>query len=335
MSEPATQPVTRWGIVATGKIASSFARDLRQVPGATLGAVCSRSPERGLAFADEYGGEQVRVHADVASLAADEQVDVVYVASPHPLHREQTLAALAAGRPVLCEKPLAMNAGEVRQLIDAAEGTFLMEGMWMACNPVIRTLVADLARGRFGEPRQLHADLGLRVAEDASARVTEPSLGAGALLDIGIYPLTLADLLLGPATEQVAVASLRDGVDWDVAISATHPSGALAALTATMTSWSPRTATLATTEGRLELPAGFHHPDHAVWHPADGEPERIEATEPLLGSGLGNEAAHVGRCLAQGLTESPWVPLSQSLRIVEQMDAIRSAVGVRYAADEA
>jgi predicted dehydrogenase len=330
---PADRPVTRWGIVATGKIAHSFARDLRVVPGAELAAVASRTPENARAFAAEFG-PTARLYGDAAALAADPDVDVVYIASPHTLHREQTLTVLAAGKPVLCEKPLTMNLAEAEELCAAADGLFLMEAMWMACNPVIRAVREQLLAGRFGTPRQVHADLGFRVGESASQRLTDPALGAGALLDMGIYPLTFAELMLGPVARAVAIAELRDGVDWDIAISTGHDGGGLAALTASMTSHSPRTATLATSDGLVEFPQPFHHPDHAVWHPAGGRPERIEGLEPLLGSGLGNEAAHVQQCLADGLTESPLVPKSQTLRLMSLMDQIRDQVGVRYAADQ-
>lgn len=331
-TEPSSESVTRWGIVATGRIAHSFARDLRVVPGAELAAVASRTPENARAFAAEFG-PTARLYADAAALAADPDVDVVYIASPHTLHREQTLIALAAGKPVLCEKPLTMNQVEAEELFAAADGVFLMEAMWMACNPVVRAVREQLLAGRFGTPRQVHADLGFRVDESATARMTDPALGAGALLDMGIYPLTFAELMLGPAEQAVAVADLRDGVDWDIAISTRHAGGGLGALTASMTSHSPRAATVATSEGLVEFPQSFHHPAHAVWHPAGGEPERIEGIEPLLGSGLGNEAAHVQQCLAAGLTESPLVPKSQTLRLLSLMDRIRDQVGVRYAAD--
>lgn len=321
-----------WGIVAPGKIAGSFARDLALVPGAALTSVCSRSPERAAAFAREHGSERTSIHTDAAALAADPAVDVVYVASPHTLHPAHAAAAIAAGKPVLCEKPLTINADSASELIAAAEGAgvFLMEAMWTACNPVVRAVRDGLGAGRFGEPRQLHADLGFRVDTLASRRVTDPALGAGALLDMGIYPLTVADLLLGPAEDVVAVASLRDGVDWDIALATRHAGGGLGALTASMTSWSPRTASLATSEGLLLLPKSFHHPDHATWLPHDGEPEEIAGVEPLIGTGLGNEALEVQRCLAAGRLQSDLVPHARTLRVLELMDTARAHIGVSY-----
>ena len=326
--------MTAWGILATGKIARSFATDLREVPGARVVAVGSRRPEAAAEFAATHGGDGCRAHASYEDLVADEEVDVVYVASPHALHLEHARLALAAGKHVLCEKPLALNLGEAEQMVAAAQehDRFLMEGMWTACHPVVRAVVDGVRSGRFGTPRQVHADLGFVVGvRDADDRLVDVTLGAGALLDMGIYPLTLADLVLGPAEELTGTAVLdQQGVDWDVAISGRYAGGAVAALTASMTSRSPRTASIATDEGRIDLPADFHHPPYAVWTPAGGEPERIDGDSPVLGTGLGNEAAEVQRCLADELRESPWVPHEQSLRLLGQMDRLRSQLGIRY-----
>lgn len=325
-----------WGILATGRIAHSFARDLRRVPGARVAAVGSRRPESAEAFAAEHGGPDCRAHGSYEALVEDPAVDVVYVASPHALHLEHARLALRAGKHVLCEKPLTLNMSEAEAMVALAreQDLFLMEAMWMACHPVVRAVRDGLAEGRFGRPRQLHADLGWVVERSAGDRLVEPALGAGALLDMGAYPLTLADLLLGPAEQLTAVAGLSDtGFDLDVAIAGRYAGGATAALTASMTSWSPRTATLATDTGCLELPADFHHPPYAVWSPRDGEPQRVDGAGPLLGSGLGNEAAEVQRCLAAGLRESPLVPHAQTLRLIGQMDELRRQVGVRYPAD--
>ena len=168
----------------------------------------------------------------------------------------------------------------------------------------------------------MHADLGFVVDRPAGDRLVTPELGGGALLDMGIYPLTFAHLMLGEAESLTATAVLSDtGIDLDVAIAGRYPGGAVAALTASMTSTSPRAATIATTEGLLDVPAPFHHPPYVIWTPTGGEPERIVGTEPLIGSGLGNEAAEVQRCLAEGWLESPLVPHAQSLTLMRQLDA--------------
>jgi len=236
---------------------------------------------------------------------------------------------------VLCEKPLALNRRDGEALFDSAGDLFCMEAMWMACYPLIREVQRRLLAGDFGTPKQVHADLGFVVPPTASARMLERDLGAGALLDMGIYPLTFARLMLGPVVRVAATADLADaGFDLDVAIAATHEGGAVSALTTSMTSASPRIATIATDEGCLEVPADFHHPPYVVWTPSDGEPVRIESPAPVLGTGLGNEAAHVHECLRAGLSESPLVPRAQTLELLGVMDEIRRQIGVRYAADD-
>ena len=325
---------TRWGILATGKIARSFATDLRSVPDAVLAAVGSRSLESAEAFARELGDDHTRAHGSYDALVTDADVDVVYVASPHSYHLEHARLAFAAGKPVLCEKPIALTRADGEAIFDSAGELFCMEAMWMACHPLVVDLRRRLEEGEFGTPRQVHADLGFVVPMDPTSRMWDPALGAGALLDMGIYPLTFARLMLGPFAAVRSVGALDDrGVDVDVAIAARHTSGAVSALTTSMTSTSPRTATVATDQGLLALPWDFHHPTYATWTPADGEPQRIEPPTEVLGSGLGNEALHVQQCLRDGLTESPLVPHAQTLELLGVMDDLRAQLGVSYAAD--
>ena len=329
---------TRWGILATGTIARSFAENLQVTPGARIAAVGSRSLDSSRAFAAAYGGPQARAHASYTELVNDPDVDVVYIASPHALHLEHARLAFDAGKHVLCEKALTLNAPDAQEMIQLAgeRGLFLMEAMWMACHPVILAVRDGLRAGRFGTPLQVHADLGFIVDRPPTDRVLDPSLGGGALLDMGIYPLTFAYLMLGEPEALTAVASLTDqGVDGDVAIAGRYAAGAVAALTSTLTSMSPRNATIATDRGLIDVPADFHHPTHAVFTPADGSPPvTINGAAPLLGTGLGNEAAEVMRCLRDGLLESPLVPHAQTLSLMRQMDTIRAQIGVRYDADE-
>ncbi len=325
---------TRWGILATGRIARDFATNLRSVPDAALAAVGSRSLESAEAFARANGDGDTRPHASYDGLVADPEVDIVYVASPHAMHLEHARLAFEAGKPVLCEKPLTLNRPDGEALFAAAGDLFCMEAMWMACHPLVREIRRRLLAGDFGTPRQVHADLGFVVPQTATPRMVRRDLGAGALLDMGIYPLTFARLMLGPFARVAASADLSSaGFDLDVAIAATHESRAVSALTTSMTSVSPTTATIATDEGRLDFPAGFHHPTHVTWTPQDGETERIEPPSPVLGTGLGNEAAHVQDCLREGLSESPLVPRAQTLELLGVMDEIRRQIGVRYDAD--
>jgi predicted dehydrogenase len=328
-------PTTRWGILATGRIARDFANDLRQVPGAVVAAVGSRSRESAQAFADAVGDADTRPHPSYDALVADPDVDVVYVGSPHALHLEHARLAFAHGKPVLCEKPLTLNRADGAALFAAAGELFCMEAMWMACHPLLRHLRTRLEAGAFGTPRQLHADLGFVVSPEATARVWDPALGAGALLDMGIYPLTFARMMLGPFDQVAATGVLNQrGVDVDVALAGRHTGGAVSALTTSMTSTSPRTASIATDEGRLDLPTDFHHPAYVVWTPTGGEPQRLESPSPVLGTGLGNEAAHVQDCLREGLTESPLVPRAQTLELLGVMDDARQQLGITYPGEE-
>jgi predicted dehydrogenase len=335
-----------WGILATGKIARAFAADLELLPDAHVAAVGSRRPEAAEAFAATYGGTP---HGSYEELVADPAVDVVYVASPHTLHPEHTRLALAAGKPVLCEKPVALNAADASAMFaDARErGLFLMEAMWMACHPRVREMLRRLEQGEAGRPRQVVADLGWAVDVAPDDRLLDPALGAGALLDMGIYPLTLAQLVLGEPEQLAAVADVVDGVDLDIAIAGRYPGGATATLAATMTAWSPSTATVATDAGRFELAPSFNSPSRITWTPYDepvagaayaqvgpGVPEDLVGAEPVVGRGYGNEAAHVARCLAEGLTESPWVPPAQTIGLMHQMDTLRAQVGVRYPTEQ-
>jgi predicted dehydrogenase len=334
---------TRWGILGPGRIARSFAEDLRLVPGAALAAVGSRSASRAAAFAREHGAE--RAHGSYAELLGDPGVDAVYVASPHGVHVEHVSAALEAGKHVLCEKPLTLRARDAEELFALArrEGRLLMEAMWSACHPVLRAVQRGLREDAFGTPHHLHAELGFVVTAAPTDRLLDVTLGAGALLDMGIYPLTVAHLLLGEAEELTATAVLADsGFDIDIAVAGRYPGGAVATMHASMASWSSRRAEIATDRGRLVL-EDFHHPTSATYtQTAPGgtndltepaQPRSIEGTEPVIGRGYGNEVVEFQRCLAEGLLESPLVPHAQTVTILRQMDDLRAQVGVRYPGD--
>jgi predicted dehydrogenase len=334
--------LTRWGIVGPGRIARTFAEDLRLVPDAELAAVGSRSLERATAFAQEYGG---RAHGSYAELFADDTVDAVYVASPHALHVEQVAAALEAGKHVLCEKPLTLRAADAEELfaLAAKRERLLMEAMWTACHPVVRAVRQRLRDGEFGTPRHLHAELGFVVNTVSTDRLLDVSLGAGALLDMGVYPLTFAHLMLGEAEELTASAVLSEaGADMDIAIAGRYVGGAVATLHASMTSWSSRRGEVATDVGRLVL-EDFHHPVSVTFTPTavggtNDEVDRaaareVDCDEPVIGRGYAHEAIEFQRCLAEGLLESPLVPHAQTLTIMRQMDDLRAQVGVRYPGD--
>ena len=320
----------RWGVLAPGRIARQLATDLREVPDATLVATGSRSAERAEAFAAEFGGA---AH-DYDGLLADPDVDVVYVASPHALHHEHVLRALHAGKAVLCEKPMTLDAATTEELfaVAAERGLFLMEAMWTACHPVFRTLLRLLASGEHGVARQVRADLGSVVHAEPDDRLLDPAMGAGALLDMGIYPLTLAHLVLGEPERLAAVASLSEtGIDLDVAVSGRYAGGATAALTATMTAASPSNASVSTSTGRFDLPQGWLTPDGLRWTTeVDGEDVTswIGPDEPVVGLGYAHEVVEVHRCLRAGALTSDLVPPTQTISLMRQLDEVRHQVGV-------
>ena len=331
---PAGRPV-RWGILATGKIAGSFARALALLPDAELAAVASRTLSRAEEFATSYGGRGTpRAYGSYAELVTDPEVDVVYVASPHALHHEHTMLAFEAGKPVLCEKALTLTAREAEDLVRVARerGLFFMEAMWMRCNPVIRRVKQLADRGDLGRIQQVRADLGFLVEAPETDRLLAPELGGGALLDMGVYALTFAHLFLGDPEKVEAVAELSPGgIDLNLAVSLGWAGGAVASVSATMTAHSPRTASIATDRGRIDLGEAFHHPTEATWT-QDGEAHVIR--EEVLGTGLAHEAAEVMRCLRSGEIESPLVPHDDSLAIMRLMDRIRGRIGLTYAADD-
>jgi predicted dehydrogenase len=336
---PPDRPVG-WGILATGKIATAFATNLALLDECRLVAVGARRQESADAFAQEHG--VTRAYGDYRALVEDPAVDVVYVATPHALHREHVELAFEAGKPVLCEKSLTLNAADAEHLVALARerNLFLMEAMWMRCNPLVRRMQQLVGSGALGEVQQVRADIGFVVDKPPTDRLLDPRLGGGALLDMGIYPLTFASLFLGEPSTVLATAGLSElGADLNLAVSLGYENGAVAALTATMTSWPPRTASIATDRGRIDVPAPFHHPRTVTWTaydtgPASGGPaEPVEISEELIGTGLANEALEVVRCLRNGETESPLVPLDDTVALMHQMDRIRQLVGVRYEGD--
>ncbi|MER8186434.1 Gfo/Idh/MocA family oxidoreductase [Kitasatospora sp. NPDC094015] len=320
----------RWGVLATGGIATAFTEDLLTVPGAEPVAVASRSEASARAFAERH--RIPRAYGSWAELAADDEVDAVYVAAPHTAHHAAARLLLEAGKAVLCEKPFTLNLAEAEDLVALARarGRFLMEAMWMYLDPTVRR-VAELVRdGAIGEVRCLQAEFGIVAPPDPAHRLRDPKAGGGALLDLGVYPVSFAHLLLGEPQEVRAVASLTaDGVDESTAVVLRHEGGALSLLGCSIAASTAQHASVQGTRGRIELATDFFHPDGFVLHREGREPERIEAPR-APGHGLGPEAAEVGRCLRAGLTESPLVPLDGSLAVMRTLDAVRAQTGVRY-----
>lgn len=332
MSTPPNRSV-RWGILGTGAIASTFATELARVPDAELRAVGSRSAASAAAFAARLGVPVA--HDSYEALLRDAAVDVVYVALPHPWHHDATIAALAAGKAVLCEKPFTVNAAEARRLVAAARRArrFLMEAMWTRFLPSMVRVRELLAAGAVGDIRSVHADIGYRVDPDPHGRMLAPELGGGALLDLGVYAVSLASLVLGAPESITAAATMAaTGVDAQCSAIFRYRGGAHAIVTTTLEADTPGSAVIAGTDGRIELAGPLFDPSSVRLVRGTGPRtevvEEARTSEPDHGWHL--EAVEVGRCLREGLLESPTMPLDESVSIMETMDEVRRQIGLRY-----
>ncbi|CAM5558134.1 oxidoreductase [Streptomyces pilosus] len=327
-----TEQKTRWGILATGGMAATFTADLVDTPGAEVVAVASRSAESAKTFAERFGIP--RAYGDWESLAMDEELDVVYVATPHSAHRAAAGLMLEHGRNVLCEKPFTLNAREAEELVALARGNgrFLMEAMWMYCHPMVRRLKALVGDGAIGEVRHVQADFGLEGPFPASHRLRDPALGGGALLDLGVYPVSFTQLLLGEPSDVAARAVLsEEGVDLQTGALLSWGSGALASVHCSIVGGTATSASITGSKGRIDIPYGFFFPERFTLHRDGRDPEEF-AADPADGprGSLKHEAAEVMRALRAGETESPLVPLDGTLAVMRTLDAIRERVGVRY-----
>jgi predicted dehydrogenase len=315
-----TEPL-RWGVIGTGFIAEIFATDLALTDSGHVVAVGSRSRETADKFADRFGIPNR--HGDYESLVADPEVDAVYVATPHPMHHANTMLALRAGKPALVEKAFTMNAGEARDLVNTARdaGLFLMEGMWTRFLPHVAEIRRLISEGALGDLVSVSADHGQWFAEDPGFRLFAPELGGGALLDLGVYPVSFASMILGTPDRVVTLIDPAfTGVDGQTSMLFGYPSGAQAILTCTSGAKSPTRAAIVGTGGRIEIDGDFYAPTSFTLIPRDGEPTRYE--RPREGHGIRFEADEVARCLAGGLLESPLMPLAESISIMETMDQV-------------
>lgn len=319
----------RWGILGTGNIACAFAEALGHATGAELVAVGSRTRAKADEFGDRFDVQ--RRHGSYADLADDEGVEAVYVSTPHPFHKANSMLCLQAGKAVLCEKPFTINAREAQEMISLArrEKRFLMEAMWVRFLPgsiKTRQLLAD---GAIGEPRLLMADLGIVCERDPDNRFLNPDLGGGALLDVGVYPLSLAMMLFGTPTQIVSQAHIGEtGVDEQAGVILGFPRGRLAVLATTLQAHTPREATICGTEGQIRLHATWGWGHKITLSRPDRDSEEIDVS--FEGPGYVGEIEEVGRCLRQGRLESDVMPLDESLAIMQTMDAIRAQWSLKY-----
>jgi predicted dehydrogenase len=323
----ATDRPLRWGIIGTGGIARTFATELAVSPDAALAAVGSRTARAAAAFAADFPG--TRAHASWSDLVADDAVDAVYVATPHPWHAEAALLAIRAGRHVLVEKPFTLDAQQAREVVAAARasGVFCLEAMWTRFLPHslrIRRLVAD---GAIGEPVTLSADHGQWFAPDRTHRLYAPELGGGALLDLGVYPVSWASMVLGrPSSVTAASEPTSTGVDAQTSVVLRYPGGAQAVLTCTLGAVTPCRSFIAGTEGVIDVEPRFYQPTSFTLRRRDGLVERFETPPDVLagpGKGLRFEAAEVALRVRRGETESPHLPLDETVAVMDVLDEVR------------
>ena len=319
----------RWGIIGLGNIANSFATGLQAAPDAELAAVASRTQDKADQFGERHNAS--RRYGSYEQLAADPDVDAVYIATPHSLHEEDTLMCLAAGKPVLCEKPFAINAAQAGRMIDASKehGVFLMEAMWTRFFPLLLRIKALVDEGAIGELRMAQADFGFRAGVDPNSRLFNPELGGGGLLDVGVYTISLASMFLGAPTQATGIAHIGEtAVDEQAAMILGYEDGRLAVLSTAIRTNTPHDATLLGTAGRIRIHSPWWIPTKATIN-RDGQPEEV-LEMPREGNGYNYQAVEVARCVRAGLRESPIMPHHETLEIMKTMDALRAQWGVKY-----
>jgi predicted dehydrogenase len=323
----------RWGILGTGKIARAFATALQDVPGAVLAGVASRSLDKAQSFAAEFRAGAA--YGSYEALAAAGDIDLVYVATPHPQHVDNALLALGAGKGVLVEKPFTMNLREAEQVVATARANnlFLMEAMWTRFMPALAEVKRLVALGEIGSVQQVVADFGFTASFGPEHRVFNPDLGGGVLLDLGIYPLSIAASLLGPVVAVQAQAQMGPtGVDVQTGFTLKHAGGAMSVCSCSFLARTPGELTVSGARGHIRMNTMFHRARSITVALDDGSTRTIDT--PYLGNGYVHEAIEAQRCFLNGLIESPVMTHDETLALMGVMDEIRRQIGLRYAADE-
>ena len=317
-----------WGILGPGGIARAFAKDLTLLEGHTIGAVGSRSIDNAHSFAKDFGGT---AYASYEELVKDPTIDAIYVATPHPAHHDNVILALNAGKPVLCEKPFAVNAGEAQAMVDAAakNKVALMEAMWARFLPHYSKVREIIASGVLGPILSIHADHGQRLADQNIPRLVEPHLAGGALLDLGIYPISFAHMILGnPASITSSAIMTNKGVDAQTSMIFTYQSGAQSVLTTTMIEQTPCRAVVAGLHGWLEIDRTFYNPASMRVVLNDGTVTQYPNT--YTGHGLREQAESFKQLVQTGKVQSEILSWQDTIDIMKTMDAVREQIGLKY-----
>ena len=323
----------RWGIVGPGRIAEKVTGDFRDVDGAEPVAVASRSAARAQEFAARHG--LARAYGSYAEILTDPEIDVLYVATPHAQHHAFALAALRAGKALLVEKSFTATTAGAAEVIDLARGTgiFVMEAMWTRFQPAVVALRELVADGAIGEVRSVQADLGVAREYEPTDRLFDLALGGGALLDLGVYVVSFAQMLLGTPERVVAAGSLfPSGVDAEASLLLDHGDGRTATLTTSLRQALPGQARVFGTDGWIDVLPRFHHPQTIVLHRAGAEPETI--TRPATGGGYAHELIEVTECLRAGRSESAVMPLADTLAVQSVLGEAADQLGVPHEEDD-
>ncbi|MEK4009241.1 Gfo/Idh/MocA family protein [Paenibacillus sp. FSL H3-0333] len=320
----------KWGILSTGWIAHQFATDLAHASNGVAYAVGSRSQESADKFAADHGIPVA--YASYEELVNDPDVDAIYIGTPHPFHRENALLALRAGKAVLCEKPFTVNSAELEEVVAYAREhkLFLMEAMWSRYIPAHVKVREWLAAGRIGEVKLVKADLGFRSDWNPEGRLLNPALGGGALLDVGIYPVSFTSMVLGPHPESIAstVQIGETGVDEHFSLLLSYGNGVSASLHAGIRLNLDDEAYIYGTEGRIVVNGTLVNPKSAELYVNGELAEGFEDDRASVGYCF--EAEEVGRCLQAGLTESPVMTLDESVALMKLLDEVRAQWGLKY-----
>lgn len=323
-----------WGIISTGTIATAFAKAINHLDDATLLAVGSRSQESADAFGDTHAIP--RRYASYEALVADDDVDIVYIGTPHVYHAANMRLCLEHGKHVLCEKPFTINADEAQSIVELAEdkGLFVMEALWTRFLPAVVQARAWVDEGRIGDIRTVQADFSVVLPYDPESRIYDLELGGGALLDIGIYPISLTTFFLGMPDRISSHAAIGEtGVDEKSELLFSYEGGAAALLNCDVRTQGTQEAVIKGDAGYIKFHAPFHHPQQVTLYTAEsGEAHTHDI--PYESTGLNYEAAEVHKCLRSGNTESAIMPLRETVATMQLMDALRAEWGVVYPSEE-
>ena len=318
----------KWGIIGPGKIAAKFATSLRHVEDAELFAVASRSLERAREFINKNGGK--KAFGSYEEMLQDEEVDVIYIATPHVFHYEHTLLCLQNGKAVLCEKPFAINRRQVEEMISTAKEkqVFLMEAMWTPFLPHIEYVIDRVNLGKYGKIKKLTADFGFNAPFNETGRLFSIKLGGGSLLDIGIYPVFLALHSLGIPKKIEAKAQLgKTEVDEVCDVIFSYPGGVTAKLHSTIVKKTPTVAEFELEKASIRISSRWHEPATVTI----STPQGAETKSFNVASyGYEYEARHVNEMLRKGRIESDVMSFEKSLQLISLLDQIRKEIKLEY-----